>query len=50
MEVTIHPKRKTTVDFTTDWERVCKLMRASPAAQFSEDEIQKEINDYRAGR
>ena len=50
VEVTIHPMRKTAEEFTTAWERVCKLMRTSTAVPLSDEEIQKEIDDYRAGR
>jgi hypothetical protein len=51
VEVTISPKRKSPIEFTEAWERVCSEMRQSPVAQsISDEEIQQEINDFRAGR
>lgn len=51
VEVTIVPKRKSSQDFNAAWDRVCNELRASVRAQnLTEDDIQREIDDYRAGR
>jgi hypothetical protein len=51
VEVVISPKRKNAAEFSQAWERVCGEMRAAPrAASLSDDDIQHEIDDYRAGR
>jgi hypothetical protein len=50
VEVTISAKRRSAEEFTAAWQRVCTQMRKTPAAQALNDEdIQKEISDYRAG-
>jgi hypothetical protein len=51
VEVTINPKRKSAAEFVDAWEQVCREIRSQPAAkEVTDDEIQKEIEDYRAGR
>jgi hypothetical protein len=51
VEVTIIPKRKSAAEFATAWQRVCDELRRLPQAQtLSDDELQQEINEYRAGR
>jgi hypothetical protein len=51
VEVTISPKRKSAVEFVAAWERVCKEVRAlQQGATLTDDEIQAEIDNYRAGR
>jgi hypothetical protein len=51
VEVTINPKRKSADEFLGAWQRVCDELRALPqAGSVTDDDIQKEIIDYRAGR
>jgi hypothetical protein len=51
VEVTVSPKRKSAAEFAEAWQRVCSdLRRLSQASSITDDEIQAEINDYRAGR
>ena len=51
VEVTISPKRKTAAQFAEAWQRVTSELRRLPqASSITDDEIQKEIDDYRAGR
>jgi len=51
VDVTVSPKRKPTADFAQAWKLVCDEMRRSALAKtISDDEIQTEINEYRAGR
>jgi hypothetical protein len=51
VEVTINPKRSSAEDFAAAWDRVCRELRASPNVQtITDEEIQQEIDDYRAGR
>jgi hypothetical protein len=51
VEVTISPKHKSAEEFIAAWERVCDEFRAQPqAATLIDNEIQKEIDHYRAGR
>ena len=48
VEVMVHAKRRTSNDFTAEWNRIVQLLRAR-AGQISDDEIQAEIDAYRAG-
>jgi len=51
VEVTISPKRKNAAEFTEAWQRVCsELRRLPPARTITDDAIQQEIDDYRAGK
>jgi hypothetical protein len=51
VEVTIVPKRKSPDEFNAAWERVCSELRTSVGEQnLTEDDLQREIDDYRAGR
>jgi len=50
VEVTIAPQRHPAADFAIAWQTLCRQMRALPAGEFSDAEIDKEIGDYRAGR
>jgi hypothetical protein len=51
VEVTINPKRRSAQDFVEAWDRVCRELRAAPnVSTISDEEIQREIDDYRAGR
>lgn len=51
VEVVISPKRKSATEFSQAWQRVCGEIRTVPqAASLSDDDIQHEIDDYRAGR
>ncbi|MEX0718471.1 MAG: hypothetical protein WD066_17895 [Planctomycetaceae bacterium] len=51
VEVTIAPKRKPPEEFAAAWRRLTRSMRAaSPETTIAEDEIQREIDEYRAGR
>ena len=51
VEVPISPKRAGAVEFAQAWERVSKQLRSVPqAAALTDDDIQREINEYRAGR
>jgi hypothetical protein len=51
VEVTISPKRASTAEFAQAWQRIAsQLRRLPPAATLTDDDIQREIDDYRAGR
>jgi hypothetical protein len=51
VEVTVSPKRKSSEGFAAAWQRVCHELRRLPqAGTITDDEIQAEIDDYRAGR
>jgi hypothetical protein len=51
VEVTISPKRASAEDFRQAWERICRGLRSTPQLQsISDEEIQREIADYRGGR
>ena len=51
VEVTISPKRKNAAEFTEARQRVCsELRRLPPERTITDDAIQQEINDYRAGK
>ena len=51
VEVTISPKRQSAAEFAEAWRRVSSELRRLPKARtITDDEIQQEIDDYRAGR
>lgn len=50
VEVSISPKRKSNAEFAAAWQRVCGELRRLTIKDISDDDIQKEIDDYRAGR
>jgi hypothetical protein len=51
VEVVISPKRSSSQDFSAAWQRVCQELRERPGmSDLSNDEIQKEITDFRTGR
>ena len=51
VEVTISPKRESAAEFAETWQRVSsELRQLPPAGAITDDEIQHEIDDYRAGR
>jgi hypothetical protein len=51
VEVTISPKRKSAAEFAEAWQRVTAELRSLPGAdELTDDEIKKEIDDFRAGR
>jgi hypothetical protein len=51
VQVTISPKCKSADEFIETWERVCgELRRRQQVQAVSDDDIQKEIKEYRAGR
>jgi hypothetical protein len=51
VEVTISPKRSSAEDFSAAWDRICRELRAAPNVQaITDEEIQREIADYRADR
>jgi hypothetical protein len=51
VEVTISPKRKSAAEFAEAWQRVtAELHRLPQAPTITDDAIQQEIDDYRAGR
>ena len=51
VEIVISPKRKSAAEFSLAWERLCGQLRTLPhVASLSDDDLQHEIDDYRAGR
>jgi hypothetical protein len=51
VEVTVSPKRKSGDEIAAAWQRVCGQLRSLPqAGTITDDEIQVEIDAYRAGR
>ena len=51
VEVTISPKRKSATEFAEAWRRVTSELRRLPQARtINDDQIQQEVDDYRAGR
>ena len=51
VEVTISPKRASAAEFAQAWQRLVGRLRRSPqAATLTDDDIQQEINEHRAGR
>jgi hypothetical protein len=51
VEVTISPKRNSAAEFGQAWERVCRELRSQPQMEsLTDEQIQTEIDDFRAGR
>ena len=51
VEVSIRPKRLDAPDFTKAWNQICEELRQSPSAKtITDEDIQREIDDCRAGR
>jgi hypothetical protein len=51
VKVTISPKRKSAAEFAETWQRVsAELRHLREADSISDADIQKEIDDFRAGR
>ena len=51
VEVTINLKRASAEEFVKTWGRVCQELRAgSTVRSITDEDIQQEIDDYRAGR
>ena len=51
VEVTVNQKRLSPDAFRAAWERICRELRAQPGVgNLTDAEIQREIDDYRAGR
>jgi hypothetical protein len=51
VEVTISPKRAGGEHFAAAWKRFCAQLRSAPNTQnLSDDDIQDQIEEYRAGR
>jgi hypothetical protein len=50
VEVTISPKRRSAEEFAAEWQRVCEeLRRGAGLSEMSDEDIQKEIDDYKVG-
>ena len=51
VDVFVMPKRASAEEQVAQWQRVCELIRSTPGiSSITDEEIQKEIDDYRAGR
>ena len=51
VDVLIRPKRESAEEFSAAWQRVCSEIRSTAGTQdISDEEIQKEIDDYRAAK
>ena len=51
VEVFVVPKRPSAAERIAQWQKVCESIRRIPgSSEITEEDIQKEINDYRAGR
>jgi hypothetical protein len=51
VEVIISPKRLSPDEFSRAWHQICRELRSTTVAKtLTDDEIQQEIADYRAGR
>ncbi|HEY2881151.1 MAG TPA: hypothetical protein VGJ15_01930 [Pirellulales bacterium] len=49
VEVFINPKRSASADFISQWNLISSQLRAQ-VGEIDDDDIQKEIDDYRAGK
>jgi hypothetical protein len=51
VDVTVSPRRRPAEEFAAAWQRVCRELRnASGPSEISEDEIQNEVDAFRAGQ
>jgi hypothetical protein len=51
VEVTILPRRASAEEFRSAWQRVCGELRMSAKAEsLTDEQIQQEVANYRAGR
>ena len=51
VDVIVTPKRRSPEEFKRAWEQLCQGIRALPHIQnMTDEDIQNEIDDYRAGR
>jgi hypothetical protein len=51
VEVTINPQRRSPAEFAVAWKRLCDELRAvHGTAELNEADIEREIDDYQAGR
>ena len=51
VEVFVMPKRPSAAERVTQWNKVCELIRGTPGiSSITDEDIQKEIADHRAGR
>ena len=51
VEVIIVPKRPPATERRADWQRLCEEVQSLPGSkEITDEDIQKEIDDYRAGR
>jgi hypothetical protein len=50
VEVSVSPKRRTAAEFAAMWTRVCEELRRTTTAEPTDEEITREIVDYRSGR
>jgi hypothetical protein len=51
VDVTISPKRKSAEEFAHAWQRLTNELRELPqSTALSDEDIQQEVNEYRAGR
>lgn len=48
VEIFVNAKRGSTIDFATEWNRLCGRLRASNP-EISDEDIQKEVDAFRAG-
>lgn len=51
VRVIVAPRRASPEEFARAWADLCRNLRAAPgAADVTDEDIRKEIDDYRAGR
>lgn len=51
VEVFVLPKRPSADERVAQWNKICELIRRTPGiSEITEEDIQKEIADHRAGR
>ncbi len=51
VDVIIVPRRRPAVERLAAWKQLCEEVQSLPASkEISDEDIQKEIDDYRAGR
>jgi hypothetical protein len=49
VDVIICPKRRSAEEFAAEWQHVCRQLRGQ-APNVSDEDIRKEVDEYRAGR